>query len=71
MHADSLQEVAGDLRCLITSSCLCYKDILHANKLLEQTISPLYKIPYSHDKLVTMLNLVEGINCSILSDLLI
>ncbi len=66
-----MHEVADDLRCLITSSVSYHRDIFHAKKLVEQTIPPSTGIPYSHEKLVTMLNQVEGIKCNVLSELLI
>ncbi len=71
LHANSLHEAADDLRYLITSSRSCHKDIFHADKLVERTIYPSTTIPFSHEKLATMLDLVDGIKCNIPSDLLI
>ncbi len=65
LHANSLHRVADDLRYLIISRCSYHKDICHIDRLAEQTISPSSRIPFSHEKLVTMLDLVEGIVCRV------
>ncbi len=71
VHVDSLHDVAGDLRYLITSSYSYCKDMFYADNLVEQTISLSTKIPFSHEKLVIMLDLVEGIKSGIHFGLLI